>query len=100
VYNAEKQLREHGDKLSADDKKALEDAVAEARKDLESDDVASIDGAHRRVEQSLHKLAEVLYKSQGQPGAQGAAGSAPGAGAAGAQGDVIDAEFTEEKGDS
>jgi molecular chaperone DnaK len=100
VYNAEKQLREHGDKLCADDKKALEDAVAEARKDLESDDVARIDGAHRRVEQSLHKLAEVLYKSQGQPGAQGAAGSAPGAGAAGAQGDVIDAEFTEEKGDS
>jgi molecular chaperone DnaK len=98
VYNAERQLREHGDKLSADEKRALEEAVAEARKELESDDLGRIEAAHRRLEQSLHKLAEVLYKSQGQPGAAGAAGAAPGG--AGEKGDVIDAEFTEEKGDS
>jgi molecular chaperone DnaK len=100
IYGGEKQLQEHGDKLGAEEKQALEQALADGRKALESDDLARIEAAHRRVEQALHKLAEVLYKAQT---AAGAAGPAPGAGAAGKgkdDRDVIDAEFTEDKGDA
>ena len=71
--------------------------LAEARKDLESDDVARLDAARQRVEQEMHKVAEVLYKSQTTPGGS-EAGAGPGApgGGGGGDDDVIDAEYTEE----
>jgi hypothetical protein len=52
------------------------------------------------VEQSLHKIAEVLYKAQAEASAGGGGGNgATGAEAAQDEGEVIDAEYTEEKGD-
>jgi len=100
VYNGEQQLSEHGDKLGAEEKQAIEEALANAKQALEGDDAAALDAAGPRLEQSLHKLAEVLYKAQAE------AGPAPGADAAGSpgagsddDGDVIDAEYTEEKSD-
>jgi molecular chaperone DnaK len=96
VYGAEKQLSEHGDKLGADDKKNLEDAIAAARQALEGEDTAALDAAGQKLEQSLHKLAEQLYK-QGESGAAEAADAS--ASSDGGE-DVIDAEYTEEKGES
>ena len=89
----------HGENLFAH----IESALAEARKDLESDDVARLDAARERVEKELHKVAELLYKSQaGQPeaGPHGAdGGEAPGGAPPRDEGDVVDAEYTEERGD-
>jgi len=102
VYNAEKQLSEHGDKLSAEDKQGLESAVAEAKQDLESDDAARMQAAHGRLEQALHKVAEALYKAQQQAGEAGggpAAGGEASSGAGGDEGEVIDAEYTEDDKD-
>jgi molecular chaperone DnaK len=97
VYGAEKTLRENTDKVPEDVRQRLEGVLGEARKDLESDDVARIDAARQRVEQEMHKVAELLYKSQteGQPAA-GASG--PATGGSDADDDVIDAEYTEEGG--
>ncbi|HKE13111.1 MAG TPA: Hsp70 family protein, partial [Myxococcota bacterium] len=100
IYQAEKMLRENADKIEADQKAQLEGVLGDAKKDLESDDAARLDAARQRVEQGLHKVAELLYKNQaGAPGAgDGGGGAAPGAGQAGKQdGDVIDAEYTEDK---
>ena len=71
---------------------------------VESGDPAKLDAARQRVEAELHKVAEVLYKAQAADGgAAGAPDAAPdaGPGAAGAPDDseVVDAEYTEEKGD-
>jgi molecular chaperone DnaK len=98
IYQAEKTLTENKDKISAADVQAVEAAVADARKDLESGDAAKLDAARQRVEQALHKVAEVLYKAQA--GQAGAAAGSPGAGSAGSapEGDVVDAEYSEEKG--
>jgi molecular chaperone DnaK len=99
IYNAEKTIRESGDKLPEEEKKQVEEVLKEARADLESDDLARIDAANQRVEQEMHKIAEVLYKAQSAEGAEGAQGpgeSAP----SGEDGDVIDAEYTEEQGGS
>jgi molecular chaperone DnaK len=103
IYQAEKTLKDSGDKIEDADKQALEETLAEARKDLESEDEARIEAARERVEAQLHKVAEALYKAQ----AAGAEGAAPGeaSGAEEAAGaaqddDVIDAEYTEEKSDS
>ncbi len=99
IYGAEKQIREHGDKLPADEKKRVEDLIAEAKKELESDDAGRIAGALQRLEQGLHKLAEVLYKAGAAAPGTGAAGAeGPAAGGGKAEGDVIDAEYTEDKG--
>jgi molecular chaperone DnaK len=99
IYQAEKTLGENREKLGEAEIKDVEDALATAKTDLESDDPAKMDAAHQRVEAALHKVAETLYKSEGAAGgAQGPeAGGAPGDGSG--DEDVIDAEYTEEKGD-
>jgi len=100
VYQAEKTLRENAEKASGAEGDAVRAAVEAAKKDLDSPSADTLDAARRHLEQQLHRLAETLYKSQ--------AGAAPGAGAAdggagpgasgGGDGDVVDAEYTEEKG--
>jgi molecular chaperone DnaK len=97
LYQAEKTLKENADKIGDEDKQKVETAIQEARADLESDDVAKLDAARQRVEQSLHGIAETLYKAQaaGEPpsGSASAAGSEPPGGGE----DVVDAEYTESK---
>jgi molecular chaperone DnaK len=104
IYQAEKTLAENAEKLADADKQGVQAALDEAKKDLESDDPARFDAGRQRVEQELHKLAEVLYKAEtadAQPGGgEGAASGGPDGGAPADEGEVIDAEYTEEKGGS
>ena len=91
-----------GDQLEAADQPAVEEAIAEAKTKLESQDVAELDAATQQLTQSLHKVAEVLYKqgaeqaaaAEGGPETGGPDGSGP------SDDDVIDADYTEEKSDS
>jgi molecular chaperone DnaK len=104
IYQAEKMMAENAEKLSDADTQGVKNALEEAKKDLESDDPAKLDAARQRVEQELHKVAEVLYRSQAAEGqAAGAAGGdgspGPSEGRASDEGEVVDAEYTEEKGD-
>src|SRR5512133_1595883 len=102
VYGVEKMLREHGDKISGSERGDVENAVADAKKALESNDKSQMDKARERLTQASHKLAEQMYKAAQPQGAPGA-GPTPGAGAGpGADGDgrtekkdegVIDAEY-------
>jgi molecular chaperone DnaK len=101
LYQADKHLKESGDKIPSADKLELENAIADARKDLESGDVAKLDAAHQRVERALHKVAEALYKAQSETGgAGGQPGGTPPPPSGSGDGDVVDAEYSEEKGDS
>jgi molecular chaperone DnaK len=103
VYNIEKMLKEHGDKISGDEKSSVESALADAKKALEGTDPAIMNSARERLTQASHKLAEAMYKSAQPPeGAPGAGG--PQAGAAGDGGaqqekkkdeGVIDAEYVD-----
>jgi molecular chaperone DnaK len=100
IYGAEKTLSENRDKLSEADRTRAEGVLAEAKKDLDSDDAARLDAARQRVEKEMHGIAEALYRAQTASGGA-APGAAPGEGAAagGKPGeDVIDAEYTEDKG--
>ncbi len=97
IYSVEKTLGENKDKIDDESRKGVDTALADAKKDLESDDVATLDAAKERLEQEMHKVAELLYKAD--PAAAGAEGAAPDGGSADA-GDgeeVIDAEYTEEQ---
>jgi molecular chaperone DnaK len=103
IYQAEKTLTENADKLSDSDKQGVQAAIEAAKQDLASDDPAKLDVARQQLEQALHKVAEVLYKAQtAEAAAAGASGESGPAGGDGApdEGEVIDAEYTEEKGDA
>jgi len=101
LYQADKTLAENRDKLPEADRTRVEAVLAEARTDLDSNDTARMDAARQRVEKEMHAVAELLYRAQteagGTPGGPDPSGAQP---AAGAEGDVIDAEYTEDEGDS
>jgi molecular chaperone DnaK len=110
IYSTEKSLAEHGDKIDADAKKRIEEALVRARKAVGATDIAEIKKAHDELGQQAHKLAEAMYAkaSQSQPQA-GQHVPPEGAGASSAGGetkdkkekdeDVVDADFEEVKGD-
>ena len=105
VYNIEKMLKEHGDKISGSERGDVENALADAKKALESNDKAQMDKAREALTTASHKLAEQMYKAaQPQGGAQPGpgAGPTPGAGPSGGDGQakkkdegVIDAEYVD-----
>jgi molecular chaperone DnaK len=71
-YSVEKMLREHGDKIAQSDRGDVENAVADAKRALESNDKQTMDRARERLTQASHKLAEQMYKAQqGQPAGAG-----------------------------
>ncbi|MBV8201883.1 MAG: molecular chaperone DnaK, partial [Acidobacteria bacterium] len=79
VYNTEKTYNEHKEKLGADEKGQIEQALAEAKQALESEDTAKMKQATSRLEQASHKLAERLYQGHAAGGAGGASGGGSGA---------------------
>ncbi len=66
VYNTEKILKENREKISDDDAKAIEDAIADTQKTIEGDDVEAINKAIENLTQASHRLAEVMYQSAQQ----------------------------------
>ncbi|MCL2180079.1 MAG: molecular chaperone DnaK [Treponema sp.] len=75
IYSTEKNIKDLGDKVNAEDKSKTEEAIAELRKALESGDIQSIKDKTEALKQVSYKIAEEIYKQQaasGQAGAQGA----------------------------
>ncbi len=100
VYNTEKMLKEHRDKISDTDAKQVESAIEDVKKAMSAGGFEAISSATDKLTTASHKLAEAMYKTQS---AGGPDGSAPGAGA-GANGthaegkpkdNVVDAEFVD-----
>ncbi|MFM7267007.1 MAG: molecular chaperone DnaK, partial [Cyanobium sp.] len=100
IYQAEKQLAELGDKVSADDKAKVEGFTADLKAAVEKDDTATIKTTLEQLQQALYAAGASVYQ---QAGAEEAASGAPGgngshgSGAGASADDVIDAEFTESK---
>jgi molecular chaperone DnaK len=99
IHSTEKQLAEHGDKVSADVKDEIEKAIAEAKTAVEGGDSDEMEQKTAALTQAAMKLGEAMYKAQ-QAETDAAAGA--GAGAEGSaeqqqpgQEEVVDAEFSE-----
>ena len=98
AYTTEKLLREQGDKIGAEDKKKVEDAIAELRKALEGGDISAIERASEELKKASHKIAEVMYQQAAQQQAASAGTTSEQeeeAEPAGPQADedVVDADF-------
>jgi len=63
AYGTEKTLKEHGDKVTADDKSAIESALEELKKIKEGNDDAAIRAAIEKLQQASYKLSEALYRT-------------------------------------
>ncbi|WP_424628774.1 molecular chaperone DnaK [Bradyrhizobium sp. SYSU BS000235] len=85
VHSTEKALSEHGTKVGEPERKAIEDALADLKEALKSDDAESIKAKSNTLAQASMKLGEAMYTQQAEADAARDA----------AKDDVVDAEFTE-----
>ena len=92
VHATERQLAEHGDKVDAETKAAIEAALADTKAVLESGDAEQISAKSQALAQVAMKLGEAVYAAE-QASAQ-AAQAGEGQPEAPAE-DVVDADFTE-----
>ncbi len=98
VHQTEKHLGEHGGDLEAEDKSAIESALEDAKKNLESEDAEVLKAAFEKLTQVQHKLAEKMYAKTAQgSGPDDQAGAGPTGGASKPDDDVVDADFEEVK---
>ena len=99
VYQAEKQLGELGDKISADDKAKVEGFTTQLKEAVEKDDFDTMKSVQEQLQQALYSAGASVYQQAGAAGGAEPAGNGAGAasGAAPSGDDVIDAEFTESK---
>jgi len=96
VHATEKQLEENADKIDADTKSAVEEALAATKTALEGDDAEEINAKAQELTQAAMKMGEQIYKQEQEAGA--AAGGASDEGSTseeGADEDVVEAEFSE-----
>jgi len=64
VYTTEKTLREHGDKVNAEDKKNIEEKIEALKKIKDSDNIEEIKKASEELSQAIQKVGTELYKAQ------------------------------------
>ena len=88
AYSAEQTLADLGDKVPADQKKEVEDAIAEAKKSLEGTDIDAIKAAGEKLTAASQKLAQIVYSATQDATAAGADASA-----APSDDDVVDADY-------
>jgi molecular chaperone DnaK len=99
AYQIEKQLADLGDKIAADQRKPVEDALSRLKEALKGEDVASIRSATDALQKAFQPVAAGLYQ-QTEP-SSGAASSTASSGAGAqatseprqAKGNVVDADF-------
>lgn len=86
IYSSEKALKDNGDKIAENDKKAIEDAVAELKAVLESEDFEQINAKTEGLAAASMKIGETMYGS-----GDAAASAEPQTAADGSK--VVDGEF-------
>jgi molecular chaperone DnaK len=94
IYQTERNLKDHGDKLDDGDRRHVEDALQEAKDALGGSDAPRMRQATEQLLTASQRLAEVLYRQAQQQG-EPAGASAPG-GASSSNDEVVDAEVVDE----
>jgi molecular chaperone DnaK len=93
IHSTEKAMTEHGDKVGADEKTAIEAAIASLKEAVKGDDAEAIKEKTNTLAQASMKLGEAMYKAQ-QSEAASADAAADGAGNKPDE-NVVDADFEE-----
>lgn len=91
VHSSEKSLAEYGDKVSAEDKQAIESAIAALKTSLEGDDAEDIKAKSQALAEASMKLGQAMYEAAQAAEEQGAATGEQTA----SSDDVVDADYEE-----
>jgi len=91
LHSSEKSLKEYGDKVSAEDKQAIEGAIAALRTSLEGDDAEDIKAKTQTLAEASMKLGQAMYEAAQAAEEGGAAGGEQ----ASSNDDVVDADYEE-----
>lgn len=94
AYQAEKQLKDFGDKVPASDKTKVEGLIGDLRQAINKDDHDRIKSLTEELKQAIYALSSAMYQ---QAGASASSSNASDSGRDSGDGDVIDADFTESK---
>ena len=94
VHSTRKALAEHGDKVDAAEKTAIEEALKETEDAIRSGDKEAIEAKSAALSTAAQKLGEAMYAQQ-QAAEAAAGGGAQGGSSGKDDGDVVDAEYTE-----
>jgi molecular chaperone DnaK len=99
IHTVEKALKDLGDKISEDEKKAATEAVAEVKTAMSGDDRDDIERKTAALEQASSAIMQKIYQQSAGGGGTGSAGDAGGTSGRSEQpkDDVLDAEFEEVK---
>lgn len=103
LYQTEKALREHGDKVPQDERLKIDQALSELKEAIKSDDTQRIKTAKDNALMASQKLGEIIYKESQAKAQAAGAGAQAGAQATGAQqeapkkDDVVEAEVVDNK---
>ncbi len=90
IHSTEKSIKDYGDKVTAEEKGAIETAITDLKAVLDGDDAEVIKEKTAALAEASMKLGEAMYKqSQAEAEAKAAGGDRP------ADDDVVDAEFEE-----
>jgi len=95
IHATDKALAEHGSKVGEQERRAIENAMADLKEALKGEDAAAISAKTNALAQASMKLGEAMYKQQQEAQAGGGGSGDSGSAAGGAKEDVVDAEFTE-----
>jgi len=97
IFQTEKQLKEFGDKIPADKKQPIEDALAKLKTAHAAQDVPGIDSAMSELTSVFSAASEEMYKATQQAQANGGAAEQPGTTSTTNDSEVTDVDFEEVK---
>lgn len=92
VYQTERMLRDYSDKVDANEKAKIDEALKNVKEALRGNDMGAIRQAHEQLMYATQTFAQRLYESSGSDGGDGAGG---GYGAGPSDDDVVDAEIVD-----
>ena len=100
VYQTEKLVREQGDKLSSDEKSAVETRLADLKEALNGDDIEAVKRGHENLVSVSQEFAQRLYQAaQASASGGGAGGAGPSGASQPSDDEVADAEIVDEPGE-
>ncbi|MBM3186318.1 MAG: molecular chaperone DnaK [Bacteroidetes bacterium] len=97
IFQTERQLKEYGDKIPADKKQPIEDALAELKKEFDSRNIENLQPAMDKLNNVFQAASQDVYNAANAQGAENAGGTDQSQGGGNAEDEVTDVDFEEVK---
>jgi molecular chaperone DnaK len=97
IFQTERQLKEYGDKIPADKKQPIEDALAELKKEFDSRNIENLQAAMDKLNNVFQAASQDMYNAANAQGAENTGGADQSQGSENAEDEVTDVDFEEVK---